>query len=250
MSHSSDDEPFFGYEWVDDHILVEPDRDNRLELAESTLRLSMMAVLGPESINDDKVSPWSTELQAPLSHMEHLSMPSDKVRKCLDRISAILGQKKSNKLQLQKLLGSLRHLTLCLRSAKPFFQKLHSMCSRLQPFQAVRLDAASHQDLCWLNHILPFGHLEKLPLRFFGRLPTPDINLYMDASDTGLVALHPAKDEFIQLQFDTEEIFLIQTSESSGYTINVREHLCIALAAWCWGHNGNRFLISSHSMLE
>lgn len=62
VSESTDGEPFFGYEWADDHILVEPDRDNRLELAAATLRLSMMAVLGPYSINGSKFSDWAVEL--------------------------------------------------------------------------------------------------------------------------------------------------------------------------------------------
>lgn len=250
MSESSDDEPFFGYEWVDDHILVEPDRDNRLELAETTLRLSMMAVLGPESINDNKFSCWSTELQALgliwNTEDRTVSIPPDKISKCLDRVSIILAQEKSNKLQLQKLLGSLRHLTTCLRSVKPFFQKLHALCSRLHPFQAVRLDEASRRDLQWLHHILSFGHLEKMPLRFFGTLPAPNINLYMDASDTGLVVLNPTVDEFIQIRFDADEIRLIQTSETSGFTINVREHLCMALAAWCWGPQWQQTLSFPH----
>jgi hypothetical protein len=44
--------PFFCYEWVDDHILIEPDCDDRLELCEVALRLAMLAVLGPRAINE------------------------------------------------------------------------------------------------------------------------------------------------------------------------------------------------------
>ncbi|GMG17414.1 unnamed protein product [Phytophthora fragariaefolia] len=31
VSKSSDNDAFFGYKWGDDHILIEPDRDSRLE---------------------------------------------------------------------------------------------------------------------------------------------------------------------------------------------------------------------------
>lgn len=99
----------------------------------------------------------------------------------------------------------------------------------------MRLSAAMRRDLQWFHHILLDGHLEKLPLRYFGDLPSPTINIYMDASNSGLVVLHPARDEYIQLHFDAEELILAQNAESTGFTINVREHFCMALAAWAWG---------------
>ncbi|ETP08010.1 hypothetical protein F441_15891, partial [Phytophthora nicotianae CJ01A1] len=110
VSTSEDDELFFGYEWVDDHILIEPDRDSRLELAESTLRLSMMAVLGPDSINDAKFSGWSTQLQT-LGLIwdttdRTVSMPAAKIHKCLDRVVHMLTCEKVTKKHLQKLLGA------------------------------------------------------------------------------------------------------------------------------------------------
>lgn len=71
VSESSDNEAFFGYEWVDDHILVEPDRDSRLELAEATLRLSMMAVLGPDSINDSEVLIVVHRAASTRAHLEY-----------------------------------------------------------------------------------------------------------------------------------------------------------------------------------
>ncbi|OWZ17947.1 hypothetical protein PHMEG_0008033 [Phytophthora megakarya] len=239
VSESSDDEPFFGYEWVDDHFLIDPDRDSRLELAETTLRLSMMAILGPNSINESKFSTWSTEQQALglvwNTNDRTVSMPFDKIQKCIGRVSTLLDTNKVRKQQLQQLLGSLRHITLCLRFAKPFFQELHITCTRPRPFQTIQLSDVSRRDLQWLYHILMNGHLDKLPIRFFGDLPPPTLNFYMDASSLGLAVLHPAKDEYIRLEFDSEELRLIDDAESTGFTINVREHFCMALAAWCWG---------------
>lgn len=56
--------PFFSYEWVDDHVLVEPDNPGRLSAASAALRLAMMAVLGLRSINEKKFSEWSTTAEA------------------------------------------------------------------------------------------------------------------------------------------------------------------------------------------
>lgn len=60
--NSQDAEHFFGYEWVDDHIMIEVVRADRLELADATLCHVMMATLGPRSINEAKFSPWSHDL--------------------------------------------------------------------------------------------------------------------------------------------------------------------------------------------
>ncbi|POM77047.1 Hypothetical protein PHPALM_5631 [Phytophthora palmivora] len=59
----------------------------------------------------------------------------------------------------------------------------------------------------------------------------------MDASNIGLAVLDPACNSFIQVKFDAEEnaqIDCVNGSEDS-FSINVREHLCIALALWTWG---------------
>ncbi|ETN03639.1 hypothetical protein PPTG_23763 [Phytophthora nicotianae INRA-310] len=83
----------------------------RLELAESTLRLSMMAVLDPDSINDAKFSGWSTQLQT-LGLIwdttdRTVSMPAAKIHKCLDRVVHMLTCEKVTKKHLQKLLAVL-----------------------------------------------------------------------------------------------------------------------------------------------
>ncbi|OWZ03457.1 hypothetical protein PHMEG_00024810 [Phytophthora megakarya] len=125
MATDADDELLFGYEWIDDHKLIEPERDDRLELAEATLRLSMLA---HKRCN---VSQWSTKQHALGLSWDTIertvSVPEGKVMRCLDRVLIILSVEKVTKQQHQKLLGSLRHLTTCLRSAKPFFQQLHTL---------------------------------------------------------------------------------------------------------------------------
>ncbi|GMF51674.1 unnamed protein product [Phytophthora fragariaefolia] len=148
---TNDHEPFFAYEWVDDHVLVEPEINNRLHLANEALRLSMLAILGPAAINEEKLSTWETQLQVLGLEFDTdactISMPQDKIAKAL---------------------GS--------------------------------------------------------------------VHIYMDASNSGLAVLNPATRQYIQVQFDAEEQRLIQrASGCSGFNSNVREQLCVALAAWSFG---------------
>ncbi|ETN13853.1 hypothetical protein PPTG_08550 [Phytophthora nicotianae INRA-310] len=68
----------------------------------------------------------------------------------------------------------------------------------------------------------------------FGSMPAPDVELFLDASNEGLARLIPVMDQFIQLKFDNDELASINQADSE-FSINVREHLCMALAIWVWG---------------
>ncbi|ETN00771.1 hypothetical protein PPTG_17741 [Phytophthora nicotianae INRA-310] len=66
-----DTDPFFSYVWVDDHLLVEIDDANRLMLAETALKLSMMATLGPYAINDKNILAVVYQTLRTGTRMEH-----------------------------------------------------------------------------------------------------------------------------------------------------------------------------------
>lgn len=126
MSKTSDDaDGFFGYEWVDDHISVEPDVGDRLQLADTTLRLAMMAVLGPRAVNEAKCSEWTTRIEALGLEWDTrprtVTMPADKIKKALDRVIDMRRRRRATKNQLQQLLGSLRPVSTCCRAARPFY---------------------------------------------------------------------------------------------------------------------------------
>lgn len=74
----------------------------------------------------------------------------------------------------------------------------------------------------------------------FGNLPASNVELYMDSSNRGLAVLNPAVDNFIQLKFNYEEEILMDTRTSSDkqFSVNVREHLGMALALWTWVQPG------------
>ncbi|OWY95225.1 hypothetical protein PHMEG_00034828, partial [Phytophthora megakarya] len=59
----------------------------------------------------------------------------------------------------------------------------------------------------------------------------------MDASDTGLCALHSARREHIRLKFDEDERLLILQGQ---FSINIREQLGAVLAILCWGRDWSR----------
>ncbi|POM66213.1 Hypothetical protein PHPALM_17963 [Phytophthora palmivora] len=248
VSDSLDNNPFFPFEWVDDHILVEPEIDDRLQSAESMLRYAILAVLGPRSINDYKFSDWSDELVVLglLWNTRRLtvSIPDVKIVKARNRVTDMPKRGRASKTEFYKLLGSLRYVANCLRSAKPFYQRLQKQCTSAPRFGKSKLSAGSLADLKWFSHILDHGCLAELPLGMFGALPPPDVELYMDASNYGLAVLDPWCDSFIQVKFDNEELAQIDEVKDSGdgFSINVREHLRIALSLWTWGAKWNRQL--------
>ncbi|OWZ14078.1 hypothetical protein PHMEG_00012500 [Phytophthora megakarya] len=235
VSNSDDTESFSGYEWVDDHILVELDVGDHLHQAEATLRHTMLAILGSRSMNESKFSGWSSELMA-LGLLwntvnQTVSIPTDKVAKAQQRVRAMLSRRSATKTELQKLLGSLRHVGTCVRTSKPFFQLLHSLSVTAPRFARIQLSEGALQDLQWFCNILAHGHLAALPVTMFGYLTSLNVELYMDSSNQGLAVLDPAVNKFIQLKSESHRYI----SSEQSFSINVREHLCMALALWTWG---------------
>ncbi|EGZ13874.1 hypothetical protein PHYSODRAFT_510996, partial [Phytophthora sojae] len=206
-----------------------------------TLFWLRMAVLGPRSINEAKFSNWSTELVALgllwNTEKRTVSMPADKIAKALQRVNTMIQHQAATTSDLQKLLGSLRHVSTCLRAAKPFYQQLQALAVAAPRFAKVKLSAGAKADLRWFQNILGHGNFAALPLSMFGDLPSSDVELYMDASNMGLAILDPGANKFIQEKFDETETLLIANDDThfNSFSINVREHLCIALALWTWG---------------
>lgn len=110
---------------VDDHIMIETDQNDRCAIANDVLRL---AVLGPEAINDAKFASWSHQVHALGlawdTVVRTVSMPPAKITKALLLIDGLATQASASRKQVAQLLGSLRHVCSCLRSAKPFYQRI------------------------------------------------------------------------------------------------------------------------------
>ena len=212
-----DVEKFFGFEWVDDHILLELDVGNRLEYAESALRLCMIALLGPESLNEKKFTGWKSLLHALGLDWDFdlglVSMPDSKIKKALGRVDNLLNRSRTSKKQLQELLGSLRHVCTCIPAARPFYQRLHIAMVRAHKNGVVKMTDDMQLDLKWFNHILHYGRLRSIPVSLMTSTQEPSVHLYMDASDVGLAILDPAQKRYIQIQFSPHEIQMVETSK-------------------------------------
>eukprot|EP00644_Phytophthora_capsici_P013969 jgi/Phyca11/98814/e_gw1.3.382.1 len=142
---------FDGKAWCDDHICIEPDVGSRLAEASVSLRTAMTTILGPHACNDEKFSPWFVEgkalgLQWNLSTMT-LAMPTEKIQKAHRRVQELQQALTASRRQLNKLLGSLRHVATCVRAATPFFQRVSSLARRTSEFQPSVVTDEVREDL-------------------------------------------------------------------------------------------------------
>ncbi|RLN94321.1 hypothetical protein BBJ28_00025157 [Nothophytophthora sp. Chile5] len=140
----------------------------------------------------------------------------------------------TNRKQLDELLGSLRHVTMCVRVAGAFFQRISTLSRRAHQFASVEVTSDVLDDLRWFAAILRIGRLNAVPLTRFVQTQTPDFHIHMDASDRGLCALFPAVKQYVQVEFDDEEraqIALFNESGAGVFGINIRELMSAVFAA-------------------
>ncbi|KAG3056299.1 hypothetical protein PI124_g23493 [Phytophthora idaei] len=233
----TDTVPFFPYEWVDDHTMVEPDLPDRCRTAEDALCLAMLEVLGPTSINEDKFTSWSTTTIALGLEWDTVagtvSIPVENIDKALARVRTLEDQRRVSKHELECLLDSLRHVVSCLHAARPFYQRLHKLARCAPRFGCVLIKEDVRDDLRWFSSILKPGTLRGVRTRLFDRrLPQPDVHYYMDANKYAACMLDLARKLFMIIIFDEDERKLMTVKDATTtFDINVREQLCIAIAA-------------------
>ncbi|KAG2784680.1 hypothetical protein PC129_g23131 [Phytophthora cactorum] len=165
-----DTEPLYCYTWVDNHVPIEEDRDERLVLCEVALRLAMLAILGPRSINEKKFTSWSTHARALGLDRDTVnrtvSMWQNKIEKALTWVRALPLSKKVSKTSLSQLLGSLRHVCSCVRSARPFFQRLAALQRRSLRWIQLTLSKDAHLDLLWMSTFSFMADFKVYPFAF------------------------------------------------------------------------------------
>ncbi|ETO73028.1 hypothetical protein F444_10990 [Phytophthora nicotianae P1976] len=234
-----DREPFGGNVWCDDHTCVERNVGSRCKDAEVALRRSMITVLGPNAINEEKFTSWQTTGKA-LSLLWDtvngtVSIPTEKLLKAQLRVHALLQTAYASKSHLNKLLGSLRHVAACFPAARSFYQRLHASAVGMHPGSKRQLNEDDRDDLFWFRAVLLNGdRFNKIPVVQFAGIATPTVHIFMDASDTGLCALEPTRLEYIRVKFtDAQKLDL--RKEPRVNSINVRELQSAVLAALYWG---------------
>ena len=228
--------------WCDDHNCIEQDVGSRLGEAEISLRRAMVEVLGPRACNEEKFSSWFTRgkslgLVWDLDS-QTLSMPPGKIEKAKRRLTGMLSSQTTTRTALNKLLGSLRHVTTCVRAAAPFFQRLATLQRSVRRYHGVPVTDCARDDIRWFLSLLEHHALNSIPFLRFTQAQQPTVAIFMDASDMGLCALFPARREYLQVRFDTAELQLIAAANQSGATelgINLRELMSAVFAALVWG---------------
>ncbi|KAG2973761.1 hypothetical protein PC119_g22830 [Phytophthora cactorum] len=162
-AQNADTEPFFPYEWVDDHVLVEADTPGHLDAAPTALRLAMLAILGPRAINEKNFSTWSTRIEVLRlefdTELQTVSMPASKIDKSLQRVRRLAERRDVSCNDLECLLGSLHHVCICLRSARRFFQRLHQACKRAPRRGSTPATASLRLDLAYIGACTAFNNL-------------------------------------------------------------------------------------------
>lgn len=84
-------EGFFNYHWVDGHVCIAADIASNCEAVEQSLRAAMAIVLGPDAVNDDKFTPWSTSQKVLGLVFDTtagtVAIPAAKIAKSLDTVN-------------------------------------------------------------------------------------------------------------------------------------------------------------------
>jgi hypothetical protein len=236
---------FFAHYWVDDHVSVESGGPAAEKRNEESLRTAMLLILGPTGINEKKFTTWAERLKVlgfdfdlPLGTV---SMPLAAVAKAELRVLEMLRRQTAHRRDMERLMGSLRFVAICVRPVAGFIQKL-STFMKVTTSITIRIPVPSSalDDLEWLLRVIRKPTLLRgVCLEYFCDVSSPDVEVNMDASDTGLCAVFSRQNEFLRLDFNEEELSLIEALKNkpgpNQLSINVRELWSAALAAICWG---------------
>jgi hypothetical protein len=113
---------FMNLVWCDDHILLEQRLACHMSAAAYSLRRAMILKLGTGACKEKKFTPWARQCKAlgilfDLDNMT-VSMPDAKVAKVLGRLLALLDVKFVTARDLRRVLGQLRHISICVPASK------------------------------------------------------------------------------------------------------------------------------------
>lgn len=234
---------YHAYVWVDDHVGAEPDIGARCANSFANLKLSIVSILGPRSINVKKYADFATIARV-LGLIydtcrKSVSMPKEKITKALGVDNTCLAKTYVTKNDLQMAVVSLRFVASCFRPGFAFIQRLHSQCVRLSLGPGRKLSSASIQDLSFWKLILSKDTLTQgIPMKSFCGQNTPHVIINMDASDSGLCASDQVQKEYVKIVFNDHEARAIENFKrlggSHGFDINVRELPACLYAAIAW----------------
>jgi hypothetical protein len=236
--------------WADDSALLEHDVDARLGESMACQYLAMTRVLGPSAIAEDKDSGWFKEgsilgLWFDFDNSQ-LSMKPDKIAKAWNRVTEVEQRDRLSRSMGDKLLGSLRYLSLVIRPAKAFFQRLHKFVISIRRGIVQRIPIEVLEDLTWMKLVLLCGKLNNVKFADILDLTSPDVMCVMDASGEGSCAVDVTNQRaFVHAHSDEDAQLFAQVAGNSedALGINVMEMSSALHAALLWApawHKANK----------
>lgn len=128
-----DTRTFGGSVWCDDHTCVGIDTGSRCMEANIALRKAMATVLGPQALNEDKFTQWSTNTKTLGllwdTEAGTVSVPDEKIGKARTRIDEIMAATTCSLSTVSKIIDSLRYVSTCFPAARSFYQNVQVFAS-------------------------------------------------------------------------------------------------------------------------
>lgn len=186
-------ETFCSSKWADDSALVDYSLLSRLQKSKWAQYKAMVLTLGPSAIQMDKDTPFFTfgsclglliDTKA-----NEVSMKQEKIDKALFRIANVKASTRISKTVGLELLGSLRYVSLVLRPAQAFFQRIQRFVSRIARGRSKYVTAEVRDDLSRLEQALFIASLNATPFDTILRTTVPDVRVQMDACGKGSCAV-------------------------------------------------------------
>ena len=169
---------YWGFVWVDDVILIEPDIGQRLTESEWNIRQSVETVFGPKGWKREKFESWSSRWKS-LGLVWNtqtctVEMPCDKLANAAELLREVGSSDRARVKTLQSLLGRLRHIIVCVPAAKPFVQRIQKLVNTAtwEGSEHVSNIRPCFPDLHFWNERLRTVDFTSWPLEFFGSTGT------------------------------------------------------------------------------
>ena len=162
--------------YVDDGNAIEPDLENRLFLAETSLRDSIFDVFGADSIQEEKTTSWATNFTS-LGYSWDLpsgtvSIPAEKLLRVKNELLRFSTLTHATITEFRSLVGKLRHVSTCCKPAGALMQMLGGglSCHKVAGGRQKRkITSSMRTELLWWSSFLTPARFHNLPVEWLGK---------------------------------------------------------------------------------
>lgn len=162
--------------YVDDGNAIEPDIEDRLFLAEASLRKSILDVFGKNSIQEEKTSTWTTNFTS-LGYAWDLpsgtvTIPAEKLLRVKTELLRFSTLTTATVTEFRSLVGKLRHVSTCCKPAGALMQMLGGGLSAHKVKggrQNKKITNLMRSELRWWAAFLTAERFHNLPVEWLGK---------------------------------------------------------------------------------